>query len=315
MPDPIRLLEAMAASAAAAGVVWLLLAFPWRTSAPARKKLGWIWGTAIGSAVGFWILGFRPAWPPRVDQDRFLLLVFPAALLVESIAGVVKWPRWLRWLLRLAFAAVPARVLLQDSIYLSDVGGKGTSEWTQSQSMLALSGVAILLALVWMALALLEKRTLSRSIPLALSMALSAAGVAVMLTGYITGGELGLPICAALAGAIAASCAAPAGDVRGSSVGIGVVGLFSILIVGRFFGSLSTEQALILFLAPLLCWLPELPGIRKLPPWASGILRLILVAIPLAFVLVQAQKDSAKGAGEGPGENQPTLQDYLNFGK
>jgi len=271
--------------------------------------------TALGSIVGFWILDFRPTWPPRVDQDRFLLLVFPAAVLIESIADVVKWPRWVCWLIRLAFAAVPARLLLQDTIYLSDAGRVGTREWTESQAMLALSAMAIILALVWAALALLQKLTLSRSVPLALSMTLSAAGVAVMLTGYITGGELGLPICAAIAGATAASCAGPPGDLRGSSIGIGVIGLFSVLIVGRFFGSLSTEQALILFLAPLLGWLPELPGIRKLRPWASGILRLIMVAIPLAFVLAQAQKESAKEAQEAPGENQPTLQDYLNFGK
>jgi hypothetical protein len=315
MPDPIRLLQAMGASAAVACLVWLLLAFPWKTSAPARKKLGWIWGTAIGSIVGFWFLDFRPAWPPREDQDRFLFLVFPAAVLIESIVAVVRWPRWLRWLLRFGFAAIPARLLLQDSIYLSDVGGAGTRKWTESQAIMALSAMAIFLALVWAALALLQKLTVSRSIPLALSMTLSTAGVAVMLTGYITGGELGLLICAALVGAVVASCASPSIDVRGSSIGIGVIGLFSVLVVGRFFGSLSTQQALILFVAPLICWLPELPGIRRLRPWASGILRLILVATPLAFVLAQTQKEFAKEREEAPGQNQPTLQDYLNFGK
>jgi hypothetical protein len=315
MPDPTRLLEAMAASAVASCVIWLLLALPWKTSSPTRIRLGWVWGVAIGSAIGLWILDFRPSWPPQVDQDRFLLLVFPAAVLIESLAAVAQLPRWLRWLPRIALGAVAARLLLHGSTYLCDVNGAGTREWTDKQAMQVLAAVAAVLVLVWIALALLQMRTLSRSIPLAVSMALSAAGVAVMLTGYFTGGELALPLSTALLGAVAASCIALVRDLRASSIGIALVGLFSVLVVGRFFSSLKTEQALLLFLAPLLCWLPELPGLRRLWPWAAGILRLILVAVPLAFVLVQAQKESTKETETSSGQNQPSYQDYLNFGK
>ena len=38
-----------------------------------------------------------------------------------------------------------------------------------------------------------------------------------------------------------------------------MVGLFSLLVIGHFFGELTTAHAILLLFAPLLGWLPELP--------------------------------------------------------
>ena len=74
---------------------------------------------------------------------------------------------------------------------------------------------------------------------------------------------MGLPLAAALTAVVIASLAlAGPADMRGV-LGLGVVGLFALLIVGRFFGQVSTLNAALLFFAPLLGWLPELPFVRR----------------------------------------------------
>ena len=56
-------------------------------------------------------------------------------------------------------------------------------------------------------------------------------------------------------------------------LGVAVVGLYSLLVIGRFFGELSSTHAIVLFASPLLAWLPELPGLRCLPQWARNLAR------------------------------------------
>ena len=79
--------------------------------------------------------------------------------------------------------------------------------------------------------------------------------------------------------------------------------MFSILILGRFFGELSTGRAVAIFLAPLLCWTTELPVFRHRKPWFVAAVRLALVAVPLAAVLFLAQRDFAKNSAMPAGED------------
>ena len=60
-------------------------------------------------------------------MDRFLEIVVPAALVVELMAAVPRFPVWLAWALRLTVAGCLARVLLHGSIYLSDPAEAGLS--------------------------------------------------------------------------------------------------------------------------------------------------------------------------------------------
>ena len=46
---------------------------------------------------------------------------------------------------------------------------------------------------------------------------------------------------------------------------------YSLLVVGRFFGELSSTHGILLFASPLLGWLPELPGLRRLPRWVRNL--------------------------------------------
>ncbi len=109
-----------------------------------------------------------------------------------------------------------------------------------------------------------------------------------MLSGYATGGQLGLPLAAALAGGAIVALAASSLRLSSSWVGPAVVGWFSLLVIGHFFGELTLIHAVLLFVAPLLGWLPELPYVRALRPWAKGLLRIVLVAAMVAAIVFHA---------------------------
>ena len=97
--------------------------------------------------------------------------------------------------------------------------------------------------------------------------------------GYITGGQDGLTLAADSRG----SCPHgfhPQVVVGGRlPLGVAVVGLYSLLLIGRFFGELSSAEAVLLFASPLLAWIPELPIVNRLPRWARTLARAVLVGL------------------------------------
>jgi hypothetical protein len=315
MPDPTLILEALAIAAAVAGLAVLAFGFPWRSPHPARSGVGWV----IGLGGAFYVAcrhmtGVWPHWPPRDGAERLLALILPAVLLVELLAALPPVPRWLAWALRLAVAAATAPVLLYKSIFLT---GTGPATWSSVEAVAILGGLGAALAGVWALLGLLLRLAPGRSLPLALSVVSAATGAAIMLSGDFTDGRLGLPLAAALAGAAAASLTVRGAPGASAGLGVGLVGLFALLVIGRFFAGLTTEHAILLGLAPLLCWLPELPYVRRVPLWARGLARLALVAAPLALVVAQAQQQFVKNSASPSttGADEPTIEDYMNFGK
>jgi hypothetical protein len=301
-------------AALVAGLTVLEFGFPWRSPRPARAAVGWVVGVGAAFYLGCRLLGRWPHWPPRDGEDRLLVVVLPAVLGVELLAALSLVPRWLARALRLAVAAAAAPVLLYNTIYLA---GSGTPEWSSSQAAVILGGLAAALAALWALLGLLLRLAPGRSVPVALSVACGAAGAAVMLSGDLTGGQLGLPLAAALGGAAAGSLLVRGAPGASGALGVGLVGLFSLLVIGRFFAELTTTHAVLLGLAPLLCWLPELPYVRRVPAWARGLARLALVAAPLVLVVVQAQQKFAEDSNSPttPAAGEPTFQDYMDFGK
>lgn len=322
MPDPLELLQAMViaalVAAAMTSLVLLFSRFPARPPNATCLAFGSALGVGLAIAVGCWLLQGKPRWSLDEDQDRLLGLLLPVAVVVECLASIRSLPTWMGWTLRALLAVVAAPALLHGSRYLAEVPGLDVRPWDTLQTVEFLGAMAVGLALVWGLLSLLARRLSGLSLPLVLALAatLLVTGMTLMLSGYLSGGELGLPMAAALAGAgVVVTRSAPAANTT-AIVGIGVVGLFGLLVIGRFFGSLTTEHALLLGFAPLLAWLPELPGVRTLRPVLRGGIGVALVLLPLALVLHEAKNQSdldnqATGASEG----EPTLQDYLNFGK
>jgi hypothetical protein len=321
MLDPILLVEAMAAAALIAAAVTFFCGW-------LRQSAGSVWtladlgdlgaplGVAAGFYVGCWLLQVKFRLSFREDQDRLLLIVFPAIVLVE-VAAAFLGKRWrFAWLLRLLAVAGAARALLHDSTFIAD-HESAAREWGPVLTWKILGGLAIALAVAWSALSALAQKRSRQSVPLALALACAGSAVTVMLSGYASGGMLGLPLAAALTGYVVAASLMPNSPNPDGAVGLGIVGLFSILVIGRFFGELTTANAMLLFAAPLLCWLPELP--RRF----QGLARLGIAAVPIVavvvMVLLKFEEDSNRAASRVkeplPGTVETSAEHYLNFKK
>ncbi|HET6882384.1 MAG TPA: hypothetical protein VFI31_19620, partial [Pirellulales bacterium] len=282
MPDPLRCLLAVVLTAGASAVVALALG-RW------KLPVGWaeVISLAAGLAVGSVVLRLPLVWPPINGLGRLLTIVVPAALVVELIASW-SWARRRAWCLRFVLAMGAGPVLLRGSVYLSGV----SPEWPPWQAALVLTLSGVLLFAEWVLLTKLSRRSGGISVSLSVAAAVLCGGVAVMFAGYVAGGLAALPLSVALCGCVVMSGWLNGGDDLCEGIlTIGVVGLFGLLYVGRFFGQLSTERAVVLFLAPLAGWLVELPLFRRQLTWRIALCRLVLVGIPLAIVLLFAKRD------------------------
>ncbi|MGI8979425.1 MAG: hypothetical protein ACR2FY_09380 [Pirellulaceae bacterium] len=288
MPDYVLFVQGLLLAAIVAGLVLFAIARPgnpplWRIVA------GWIAGLGAGIYCGCGLLGEWPRWPPLEDRDRFLVILLPLALAVEGGAMLVRERRWIVWALRITLAAAAAPVLLYNSVYLTDLSGPGSAEWNRGEAALVLGLSAAMLAGVWGLLARLQTSTSDRALSPVLGFTALAGGATVMLCGYYRGGLLALPIVGAIAGVTLASYAFPKQPTENPCLGIGLIGIFTITFIGRFYGSLPTSLAICLLLAPLLAWTAELPRIRKLPSVARAAIRIAAVVAALIAIVTFAQ--------------------------
>jgi hypothetical protein len=299
-------LTALALSALTAALVLLALGWPGRP-VRVRTALGWALGLGGGFAVGSLIIGVPILSTQWKDSQRLLLLLLPAAVLIECVAALPRFPWLLAWTARLVLAAAVARVILHGSSYLVDFDGPGSADWTAAEAVAWLSGLAAALAVVWAALALLAQRAPGPSVPGALALVCAGAGLTILCSHYLTDGALGLVLAAALAGGSAASALLPKPEGSQAAVGVALVALFALLVATRFYADLTTLHAALLLFAPLLCWLPELPGLRRLASWQRGLLRMALVVVPVAFAVV--------GAYDKNQERQADLEVQVEVGR
>jgi hypothetical protein len=306
MPDPILIGKAFAAAVVLSLAVTLLFGRSSRTAVAAAGAV-----LAVVSAVyaGLWLLGLLPHFPPREDLDRLLLIVLPAAAVAELIAAASGRAGWVA---RVVVAALAAPVLLHGSVYVTDLSGPGSRTWPPAQAWLIFAALAALLLAVWAALNRLATRTGGRTALGCVAGAVLGASAVIMLSGYATGGQLGVPLAAGLGGVALGSLAWNGKPGSEGALGVGVVGLFALLVVGRLFAGLTGLNAGLLFAAPLLGWLPELlPARRRV----RGALRLALAAAPVVVALVLAQGKFAADSSRPESGTEGSLEDYLNFGK
>ena len=292
MPEPLLYLKAMGAAACVSTLIVLAGWAVRRDADSTWRNIACALAMGLGLAVGYHILSLQLAWPPASGLDRMLTIVIPAAIGIELMAGFQSVPRPIAWLLRIGLAAAIPRILLHGSVYLS-----GEDDWSRSQIITAMAVCSVTLLGVWSLLMRLSRRSGGVSIPLALCLSIQSAGATVMMAGYIKGGAAALPLVAAAAATTIVAALTARGGRKAANVdfspilGIGVVGLFSVLFIGRFFGRISTTCALTMLLAPLLCWVTELAPLKHRKPWLVGSLRLALVTIPLVVVLALAMRE------------------------
>ena len=245
-----------------------------------------------------------PHWPPLEDRARFLTLLVPLILVVETLVATLP-SRSVAWLVRLGLAAVVAPILLHNTVYLTDLNGRNSAEWSPFQASVVLSGLAAVLALIWAMLSRLQTRTSTPAVFWVLVLDAWAAAVTVMLSGYYYAGLLGLGLAAALAGASLAWYITQPQSPTDGSLGMSVIGIFAVVLIGRFFGSLSNGLAACLLLAPLLAWTVELPWTRALASRSRGMWRLACVAVPLIVVVIIAQRKFSAASKSGSRTFEP----------
>lgn len=306
MPDPIRMGLAFLAAAALSAVVTLVFGRSTRREVAAT---GAALAVLAAAFAGLWVLGVPLHFPPHEDLDRFVFFVLPAAAIAEAIAATAGR---FGWMARGAVAALAAPVLLYGSVYVTDLSGPDSRLWPPVQTWLVFAALAVVLLAEWAALELLSSRAGGRTTLLCVAGTLLGAGLVIMLSGYASGGQLGVPLAAGVAGAALGSLAWKAEPAGTGPLGVGVVALFGLLAIGRLFAGLTDLNAALLFAAPLLAWLPQRLSAR---PRLRLALRLLLAALPVFLALVLAQQKFAAESTQPGSSSSGSLDDYLNFGK
>lgn len=186
---------------------------------------------AVGLAFGNAGL-LLPRVPPRSGMDRFLLIVFPAACVLEVVLASLR-PRTapavmlgVEGCLRLLASVLCGWVLLWGSVYL-----RGEPDWIH---LFAWAGMT---AAVWQAV---PRRQASRGVVAAVSVALLVTGVLIVLGGWLKGGLGTVPFAVATAGL---GWRARDEQLRGVVIGCGAAALVALVALGHFFGRVSTLQA------------------------------------------------------------------------
>jgi hypothetical protein len=87
--------------------------------------------------------------------------------------------------------------------------------------------------------------------------------------------------------------------------------------MGHFFSELTWTNAALLFFAPALGIVPELPPFRRINPKLRAGLGVVLTTVPVVIAMALAmQKMAEQSPRPSSGDSQePTLDDYMNFGK
>ncbi len=322
MPDPFEYLKAVLAAVVASTTILLLFRLrAWKQSRVIFETANVV-AMTCGAFAGYFTLNFPWPWPPANALDRFLTIVLPAILTIEFVTAIAdnssaidsaasalnhrnhtkRTSCVLVWITRCLLCCVIGRILMHGSIYLDGLHSSTRERWLIQNLPCILLVSSLLLIGMWFALTQLAKRAASSGIVVSLGVCLICAGCTTMMAGYIKGGAAALPLATVLfVSAFASHFPVSARidreghfnprSIGTAAIGIGLVSLFSLVWVGRFFGQLTSGDALLMFLAPLLCWVGEFPAFRKRSAAAKFALQVIAVLVPLTILLVNAKRE------------------------
>lgn len=243
MPDPILYLKASIAVVVASTLVVLALRLISGKSARSYSTGIGVLGLGVGLVVGYTVLQFTWAWPPANGLNRLLLIVLPAAGIVELLAAIfadrerpsaahaspktvspktaslqtamretpeatmkrTSLGQQLVIVSRLILWAAAGRILLHDSVYLGGIASNNPEAWTFMQMLVTLGCGSVGLIVVGTLLNRLAARDTACSVAFSLALTILNTGMAIMLAGYIKGGVAAIPLSASLAGTTAAA--------------------------------------------------------------------------------------------------------------
>lgn len=217
---------------------------------------------------------------PRVGVERLLVIGLPMAAIAEAIAARAGVGR-VSTIARGVTALVLVRVILHDSVHLTE---------TESASGATVLAAAVLAAIEWPIVAAGERLDDGCVVTvLAVVFSLAASAMVIPMAGYVKGGIVAALLAVAVGGSLA-------GGGRVGLTGFGFAALVGIVVVGRFFGNLSSTAALLLCSSPMLSvavgrggeYLGDMVVGRGM---RSAGCRLAVAIVPLVIVVAQGWHD------------------------
>jgi hypothetical protein len=170
--------------------------------------------------------------------------------------------------------------------------------------------LALVLAAEWLIVETASRRGSAGLVATVMAVSTGGAAVALLLSGYASGGQMGLPLAGALAGLAAAMLVVPDESRRAVPVGPALGCLFSLLVIGRFFAGLTTAHGVLLFIAPLVGAASTLHLPRPVGRKSRSVAGLFLVLAIVGGVLASAGAKFA-AANRSPARSAgPSLDDY-----
>lgn len=239
-----------------------------------RNGLGMALGLGLGNLAGdagvFW-----PSWPPLDVTDRIPFLAIAALVLalVEVSRPVGTWMAW------------GNRIVLTGLTLVAILGPAFGATWQTPTILLGGALLAAGMVLSWASLDALAARLSGAAQFLPLLVITTGASVALVLSGNMVLGRLCGVLTAALAGCWVVAWRVPSLSLeRGATPTIAVV-LASLLLVGRFYGELTTPCALLLASAPAFLWLARFGRVQRCGPWLRTFVATSAVLVPVAIAV------------------------------
>jgi hypothetical protein len=250
------------------GATW-----PARLATPLAITLGPVLAVVIAPLLFKDSIVTLHLWPPRESRDWYLLATVVALLF--GTAAV--------WMPR-RFTALAVGVLGALLALRLSISGNNT---VPVELWAALAAPGILYAI----LDPLARRNHNLAMPIILLL-LAGSGVLVESDGTSPlHGFTCLPLPAALLGMIVAFALLSDRDLSRAALAAFLILWLAILFYGYFWTDVPWQRTLLLLFAPLAAYAADIPPIRRLRPFWRASLRVVLVAIPLAFAVVPAAKD------------------------
>lgn len=240
----------------------------WPRLAPLAAGLGFVLGY-------FGIVGALPSFPPR---DSTQMLFFLAAG-----AGIVGWFEG-RASARSQLALLAPRVLLSALVPLLLLRNL-VPHWEAPEAtrVVALAMLAVLLA--WCGTDALVERRKGPSLPACLWLATTGAALSLLISGFALGAQFAGLLAAMMGAAVVATWMRPELSLARGTATVTLVLLGALAITGVHLAELPPVTGLLLLLAPLAAWAPELGPLASLPPRRAALVRLLAVLIPVAIAL------------------------------
>jgi hypothetical protein len=305
MPDPLLILKAMGVAAVVAAATLGIICMPRGPASMGRSGAARSIAIGLSFLAGCWMLGTTPRWPPKDALGRLFCIVLPLAVIVEYWLAMLRVSPRIAWPVRAVLTLASARVLLDGSVYLT---GDGPSRWSAMEASLHFGIATAVVVLTWFALQRYSDRRNDVFPFMLIAMTILGAGIAIMLSGYATGGQLAMPLAAAIVGGVAVSWFVKTPTT--GAIGVGYLLMCCLLFIGKHFAELSMLHAILIATAPLWCWLTELPRIRNWPSWIKNLLAGLVVAVPIASVLVSLQRQFVEKSGPAGSSVEPSISDY-----